>query len=340
VRNPAFRADDVARLRGQWLARIAQEKSQPIGIALRTLPPLVYGAGHPYAIPFTGSGTEASIASLSAADLRAWQSAWLRPDNVRNLVAGDTTLPEITAQLDKVFGDWKAPAAAKGTKDIPTVAAQASPRVFLIDKPGAQQSLILAGELAPPTTAPDNLEINTMNDAFGGQFTARLNMNLREDKHWAYGAYSFSQDALGQRPFMLYAPVQTDKTVESAAEVLKEAKDVIGARPLTGAEIAKVKDSNVRSLPGAYETAGAVLDALESNALYGRPDDYVATLKQRIEAQTDDQVRAAATEVIKPDALTWVVVGDLSKIEAGIRALDIGPVQVIDADGKPVKPSK
>ncbi|GAA5002696.1 insulinase family protein [Pseudoluteimonas lycopersici] len=340
VRNPAFRDADLERVRAQWIAGIAQEKTQPTGIALRTLPPLVYGAGHPYAIPFTGSGTEASISSLSAADLRAWQSAWLRPDNVRILVAGDTTLPEITAQLDKVFGDWKASDVAKGTKNIPVVAAQPSPRVFLIDKPGAQQSLILAGELAPPTTAPDNLQINTMNDAFGGQFTARLNMNLREDKHWAYGAYSFSQDALGQRPFMLYAPVQTDKTTESVAEVLKEAKDVIGARPLTAAEIAKVKQSNVRSLPGSYETAGAVLGALQSNALYGRPDDYVATLKQRTEAQTDDQIRAAATEVIHPEALTWVIVGDLAKIEAGIRGLDIGPVQVIDADGKPVAPAK
>jgi predicted Zn-dependent peptidase len=337
VRNPAFRDADLERVRAQWLAGIAQEKTQPTGIALRTLPPLLYGEGHPYAIPFTGSGTEASIASLSAADLRAWQAAWLRPDNVRILVAGDTTLPEITAQLDKVFGDWTPPAVAKGTKDIPTVAAQGSPRVFLIDKPGAQQSLILAGGLAPPTTAPDNLEINTMNDAFGGQFTARLNMNLREDKHWAYGAYSFSQDALGQRPFMLYAPVQTDKTTESVAEVLKEARDVVGGRPLTEAEIAKVKQSNVRSLPGSYETAGAVLGALQANALYGRPDDYVATLKQRIEAQTDDQVRAAATEVIHPESLTWVIVGDLSKIESGVRGLGIGPVQVVDADGKPVK---
>ena len=340
VRNPAFRDADLERVRAQWLAGIAQEKTQPTGIALRILPPLVYGAGHPYAIPFTGSGTEASITSLTAADLRAWQSAWLRPDNVRILIAGDTTLPEITAQLDKVFGDWKASDVAKGSKSIPTVAAQPAPRVFLIDKPGAQQSLILAGELAPPTTAPNNIEINTMNDAFGGQFTARLNMNLREDKHWAYGAYSFSQDALGQRPFMLYAPVQTDKTVESAAEVLKEAKDVISARPLTAAEITKVKDSNVRSLPGSYETAGAVLGALESNALYGRPDDYVATLKHRIEAQTDDAVRAAATEVIHPNALTWVIVGDLSKIEAGVRGLKLGDVQVIDADGKPVPAAK
>jgi len=336
VRNPAFRDADIERLRAQWLAAIGQEKTQPVGLAQRVLPPLVYGAGHPYAIPFSGTGNEADIKALSAADLRAWQSAWIRPDNVRILIAGDTTLPEITAQLDAVFGDWQAPAAAKGSKTIPQVAAQQKPRVFLIDKPGAQQSLILAGLLAPSTTAPNNLNIETMNDAFGGLFSARLNMNLREDKHWAYGSYSFMSNAKGQRPYMLYAPVQTDKTAESAAELLKEAREVIGSRPLTAAEITKVKDSSVRSLPGGYETIGAVAGALADNALYGRPDDYIATLKQRMEAQRDADVQAAATQIVKPDALTWVIVGDLAKIEAGVRALNLGAVQVVDADGKPV----
>ncbi|HEU5007744.1 MAG TPA: pitrilysin family protein, partial [Jatrophihabitantaceae bacterium] len=336
VRNPAFRDADVERVRAQWLAGIAQEKTQPIGLALRTLPPLLYGAGHPYAIPFTGSGTEAAIKSLTTGDMRAWEAAWLRPDNVRILVAGDTTLPEITKQLDAVFGDWKAPAAAKGSKTLPTVADQKAPRVFLIDKPGAQQSLILAGLLAPPTTVANNLQIGTMNSAFGGIFSSRLNMNLREDKHWAYGAFSFFRDALGQRPYMLYAPVQTDKTAESAAEMLKEVKDLVGDRPLSTAEIAKIKDSDVRSLPGAYETVGSVLGALEDNAEYGRPDDYVATLKQRTEAQTDADVRAAANEIVKPDALTWVIVGDLSKIEQPVRDLKLGDVTVVDADGNPV----
>ena len=336
LRHPAFNAADIERIRAQWLAGIAQEKTQPTGLALRTLPPLLYGAGHPYAIPFTGTGTEAAIKSLTAADLRAWQAAWLRPDNVRILVAGDTTLPEITRQLDAAFGDWTPPAAAKGSKTIPHVAGQTAPRVFLIDKPGAQQSLILAGLLAPPTTAPNNLEIQTMNGAFGGIFSSRLNMNLREDKHWAYGAYSFTQEALGQRPYLLYAPVQTDKTAESAAELLKEVKAVIGDRPLTPAEIQKIKVNDVRSLPGSYETAGAVLGALAENALYHRPDDYIATLKQRTEAQTDANVRAAATQIIQPAALTWVIVGDLSKIEQPVRALHLGAISVIDADGKPV----
>jgi predicted Zn-dependent peptidase len=175
-----------------------------------------------------------------------------------------------------------------------------------------------------------------MNGAFGGVFSSRLNMNLREDKHWAYGAFSFTQEALGQRPYLLYAPVQTDKTAESAAEMLKEVKAVVGDRPLTSEEIAKIKVNDVRSLPGSYETAGSVLSALTQNALYQRPDDYITTLKQRTEAQTDANVRAAAAEIIHPDALTWVIVGDLSKIEAPVRALKLGAIRVVDADGQAV----
>jgi zinc protease len=337
VRNAAFREADIARVRGQWLAHIAQEKTQPTGLALRTLPPLLYGPGHAYAIPFTGSGTEASIRSLDADDLRGYVRDWLRPDNATVLVAGDTTLEAAVAALDAVFGDWKAPTAPKPVKNIATVAAPAKPRVFLMDRPGALQSMILAGVVAPSTKAPDNLEIQTMNGAFGGAFTSRLNMNLREDKHWAYGAFSFLTNALGQRPFLLYAPVQTDRTADSLAEILRETRAVIGDKPLSHAEIDKIKVGDVRSLPGEYQTTGAVLGALAGIVLYDRPDDYVQTLKGRIEAQTDDAVRAAAKEVIRPDALTWIVIGDLKKIGPPVRKLGIGAVEVIDADGKVVR---
>ncbi|GAA0710987.1 pitrilysin family protein [Dokdonella soli] len=334
VRNAAFRDADVARIRGQWLARIAQEKTQPTGLALRTLPPLLYGASHAYAIPFTGSGTEASIQSLGADDMRAYVRDYIRPDNATILVAGDTTMDAIVEKLNGVFGDWQAPASAVPKKNIANVATPAQPRVYLMDKPGALQSLILAGVVAPSTKAKNNLEIQTMNGAFGGSFTSRLNMNLREDKHWAYGAGSFLSNAVAQRPFMMYAPVQTDKTSESVAEILREAKEVIGAKPLTRSEIDKIKVGDVRSMPGEYQTTGAVLGAMNGIKLYDRPDDYVQTLKPRIEAQSDAAVQAAAKEVIRPDALTWIVVGDLKKIEQPIRALKIGEVKVIDADGK------
>jgi zinc protease len=174
-----------------------------------------------------------------------------------------------------------------------------------------------------------------MSSAFGGTFTSRLNMNLREDKHWAYGAFSFLRPALGQRPFMLYAPVQTDKTAASVAEMLKEARGVIEGQPLTEAEISKIKVGDVRSMPGAYQTTSAVMGALQGIVQYHRPDDYVQTLKSRIEAQSDASVEAAAKEVIHPDQLTWVIVGDLKTIEAPVRALKLGDVQVLDADGLP-----
>jgi predicted Zn-dependent peptidase len=337
VRNAAFRDADIARIRGQWLARIAQEKTQPTGLALRSLPPLLYGAGHAYAIPFTGSGTEASISSLDAGDLHDYVRDYIRPDNATILVAGDTTLDAIVAKLDVAFGDWKPAATPVPKKNIANVGVPKKARVFLLDKPGAPQSLILAGVVAPSTKAKNNLEIQTFNGAFGGSFTSRLNMNLREDKHWAYGAGSFLSNAIGQRPFLMYAPVQTDKTAQSVAEILRESKALIGSKPLGHDEIEKIKVGDVRSLPGEYQTTGAVLGALGGITLYGRPDDYVQTLKPRIEAQTDAAVQAAAKEIVHPDALTWVVVGDLSKIEAGVRALKLGEVKVIDADGKVVR---
>jgi len=176
-----------------------------------------------------------------------------------------------------------------------------------------------------------------MNNILGGTFTSRLNMNLREDKHWSYGAGLSMSGARGQRPWFVYAPVQTDKTAESIAEVQKELAAYLNDRPATAEELDKLKARDVRSLPGAYETIGAVQSAVRGILQYDRPDDWVATAKQRIDGQTLESVRAAAQEIIKPQSLTWVIVGDLSKIEEGVRALQLGEVQVVDDNGKPLR---
>jgi predicted Zn-dependent peptidase len=337
VRNPAFKASDIERIRGQWLAGIAQEKTNPNELAMRVLPPLLYGKTHPYGIPLTGSGTEAAIQSLDARDLQAFHDQWLRPDNLRILVAGDTTLAQIVPQLDALFGDWKAPEAALPKKDLRRVAAQPTPRVYLINRPDTPQSVILAGLLAPSTKAPDNLAIDVANDAFGGTFTSRLNMNLREDKRWTYGAFTRIRDAQGQRPFLFSAPVQTDKTAESAAEILKEAKAVVGDKPLTAEEIANIKNQRIRALPGSFQTNGEVLGEIEGIVQYGRPDDYVQNLKTRLEGIDQAAAEAATKEIVAPQAMTLVIVGDLKQIEAPVRALKLGQVQVLDSDGQPVK---
>ncbi|HET7266612.1 MAG TPA: pitrilysin family protein [Oleiagrimonas sp.] len=336
VRHPAFRKADIRRIRGQWLAGIAHEKARPTTLALRVMPRLLYGKGHAYAMPFTGSGTTASIKALTAADMHAFMHDYIRPDNVRIMVAGDIDMDTLVDELNQAFGDWSAPDTPVPHKDIAKVTPPEHPRVFLMDRPGSLQSVIFAGLVAPSTKAPNNLAIETMNGAFGGTFTSRLNMNLREDKHWAYGAFSFLPSAVGQRPFLIYAPVQTDKTAPSIKAALQEAKAVRGAKPLTEAEINKIQMSRIRAMPGQYQTNGAVLSAMRDIALYDRPDDYVQTLKSRIQGLSDAEVEAAAREVIQPRHFIWVIVGDLDKIKAPIAALDLGPMQELDANGKPI----
>ncbi|MBI2380837.1 MAG: insulinase family protein [Gammaproteobacteria bacterium] len=334
--NPAFDATELERLRAQRLAGIQQEKADPTSLALRLLPPLLYGDKHAYGIPFTGSGTEEAVKSITREDLVRQHATWLRPDIATLIVTGDTTLAELLPKLNKTFGGWKVPASPLPAKNIAEVALPAAPRVFLVDKPGAQQSVIIAGSVIPPLSKDmaRNAAVTAMNDALGGQFSARLNMNLREDKHWAYGAYTWMTQAKGMRPYMAYAPVQTDKTKESLLELQKELRDYAGAKPTTKEEVSRSVLNNVRSLPGEFESGKAVLAALSNIVTYGRPDNYVELIKPAFEGLDVKAVQATAKELVRPDALTWVVVGDLSKIEQDVRGLKLGEVQVLSGDGK------
>ncbi len=328
VRNPAFDGGEVEKLRARWLAQIEQEKAEPVQLALRILPPVIYGQGHAYGVPFTGSGEVASIKALTRDDLTAFHQTWLRPDNATIFVVGDATLAEMKPLLERAFGDWRAPSGVIPKKNIARVERPSKGRVILIDKPGSPQSLILAGHIAPPTGADNNIAINAMNDILGGQFTARVNMNLREDKGWAYGAYTFLQEARGQRPWLVYAPVQTDKTKESLAEILKEINAFKSSRPATAVELKRAIDNNTRSLPGAFETSGDVLGSLTSSNRFGRPWDYPATLKAKYEGLGLGDISAATAETVHPESLVWVIVGDRAKIEAGIATLGLGPIEV------------
>ena len=337
LRRPDFAASEIERVRATWIANIAQEKARPQTAALRVLPPLLYGEGHPYAMPFTGSGTEASIAALDRDDLVAFHRASVRPEGATLVVVGDTTLAELVPVLEKHLGDWRGsgtvPAAAAA---IPEVARPAKARVFLMDQPGAVQANIYAGLLVPPSTDAGAVRLDIANGVIGGDFTARLNMNLREDKHWSYGARSGASGALGQRPWLASAPVQIDRTADAMAEMQREIAAFAGGEaPPTAEEVDRIRAINTLSLPGAYETAASVASTIAGNVMYGRPDDYVARRKAEIEAITPAQV-AAAAKALDPDALTWVVVGDLSQIEAPVRALGLGEVTILDADGQPV----
>jgi len=336
LRRPRFEQKEIDRVRASWIAGIGQEKARPNGAALRVLPPLLYGKGHPYAIPFSGTGTEASIGALTRDDLVGFHRQWVRPENATLIVVGDTTLDEVVPLLEKHFGDWKGEGAAAEARPVAEVPRPARPTVYLIDQPGAVQATILAGQVVPSTKSADTIKFDFANSVLGGEFTSRLNMNLREDKHWAYGAYSFASGALGQRPWIAFAPVQIDKTAESLQELDREIRQFAGGQvPPSAKEVAKIQASEIRSLPGAYETGRSVMGTIGGMVRYDRPDDYVFQRKAQIEALTVDQVKQAAA-TIDPDRLVWVVVGDLKQTEAPVRALNLGEVRLVDADGQPM----
>ncbi len=202
---------------------------------------------------------------------------------------------------------------------------------------GKLRNELLNGEIFYTLREAQVLEMESAITVIGGLFSSRLNMNLREDKGWSYGSYASSTDAVNQRPLFVYAPVQTDRAVDSLKELKREFEEFISTRPATAAEVSNVIANDVRGLPGSFETAAAVRSEIVSTLLYNRPDDWVRTLKARTEAQSVDSINAAARSVIRPSAMTWVVVGDLAKIEEGIRALGLGDVKVVDLDGKPVR---
>ncbi|MGH7521952.1 MAG: M16 family metallopeptidase [Gemmatimonadales bacterium] len=334
ILNPSFPQADFQRQQRQRLARIQREKVQPVQMALRVFPQLLYGANHAYGNPLTGSGTEQSVSQMTREDLARFHRTWFKPNNATLVIVGDVTLAEIQPKLARVFGRWQRGDVPQ--KNIGTVADQPRPLIYLLDRPGSEQSTILAGNLAAPKANAKEYAIEAMTALLGGQFISRLNMNLREDKHWSYGAFTLVWDARGQRPFIAYAPVQTDKTKESMIEVDRELRGILGPKPVTADELSKAQASLTLTLPGNWETMGAVQGSLEQMVMFGLDDRYFETYAQRVRSLTIPDAAAAAQETVRPDHLVWVVVGDRAKIEAGIRELNWGEIRFLDADGKPL----
>ncbi|MFL5476056.1 MAG: M16 family metallopeptidase [Gemmatimonadales bacterium] len=334
VLHPSFPRHDFERLKKQRLAQIQQEKADPVGLALRVFPGLLYGPGHAYANPWTGSGTEESTSRLKREDLIRFHDTWFKPNHATMVVVGATTMGEIRPKLERLFAGWQS--GEVPAKSIATVEQQPRPLVYLMDRPGSLQSVIIAGNLAPPKANPNEVAIQTMNGVLGSDFSSRVNMNLREDKHWAYGAYTFFRDARGQRPFIAYAPVQTDKTKEAVVELDKELRGIVKDRPIEPAELARAQASLTLTLPGSWETMGALSGAISDILSYGLDDRYYDTFAQKVRSQTVQSLTRVAAEVVHPDQLIWVVVGDRSKIEPGIRDLKLGEIRLIDSNGKPV----
>jgi zinc protease len=332
VLHPSYPETEVKREQKLVLAGIDREQNTPATLALRVLPGLLYGAGHPYGNPLTGSGTKESVAKLTREDLVKFHDTWLRPNNSTLIVVGDTTLKEVTPKLERLFAGWKS--GSVPAKNVKTVPVATKSTVYLIDKPGALQSVIIAGVVAPPRANPQEIAIEAMNNSLGGMFGARLNMNLREDKHWSYGARTVLRDARSQRPFYAVAPVQTDKTKEALVEMNKEFRGIVGDHPVSADELAKIQANETLKLPGSRETLDALGQSIVDMVQFGLPDDYYDTYAEKVHALKTNDVNQAAKEVVRPDNLTWIVVGDRAKIESGVRELGLGEFHLMDTDGK------
>lgn len=327
VRNPAFDPREVERLRGQLLTRIAAEKTEPMPIAQRLLPPLLYGQAHPYGIPFTGSGTESGVKAVVREDLKAFHDTWLRPDNATIFITGDTTLAEIMPLLEKRFGDWKAASGQKGTKVFRMDRMMRPARIVLVDKPQSPQSMILAGVLTGKQGTDNPVDLLTANEVLGGSTTSRLIMDLRETKGWAYYAGSALPGVKETIPLLVYAPVQTDKTGESIIAARKDITEFLTVKGTTEAERNQTINSQILSLPGSFETSSDLLGAMMRNNLLGRPDNYYETLPATYRAMTAADMDKAARGAIAADRLIWVVVGDAKLVRPQLDAVGL-PVEM------------
>lgn len=329
--NPAFPEADFERLKKQQLITIQKEKAQPVGIAIRVLPKYLYGADHAYGLPLTGSGYESSVESIQKDNLSKFYETWFKPNNASLVVVGDVSMDELKPMLEKHLKKWK-----KGDvpqKNLAKVELPEKSRVYLIDKPESAQSIVIGGQVFLPGGTEIESSVNMMNNILGGEFTSRINMNIREDKGWAYGAFTFMWDAKGQRPFIAYAPVQRDKTTPAIEEMYREIKEYKNENPATAEEFEKTKTNEILSLPGKYETMQSVLGSVVQMVKFDLSEDYFAKYPESIRNMTLNDVQKVASDELHPDNYTWLIVGDKAKVLEELQGLGYGDVIILDENG-------
>jgi zinc protease len=329
VVHPTFPSEELERQRKIYLGRIQEEMSDPSSLAFRAMQRRIFGAGHPYAQPFSGNGTAASIQALTRDDLVRFHQAYYVPNNAAALVAGDITLAEATARLEKALGGWKRGEVT--ALSVPAPKPSSTARVLIVDRPGAQQSYVVAAHLGMPRRDPECLPFEVMNTILGSYFSARVNMNLREDKGYTYGAYTFPINLRDGGVFACTAPVHTKFTKESVVELLKELRGIGSDRPATETELATAKKRLIQGYPQEFETIRGIEGQLAEVVVYSLPLDEWTTRMGRIEAIDAAAVQQAAKKDVRPDDLVFVIVGDRAVIEEGIKSLDLGQIEVVDA---------
>jgi len=329
VRNPAFAPAEVDRVKAQTLTGIAQLQKDPTRVANRVMPGVLFGAGHPYGGP--AGGDPKAIQRFTRADLTGFEQRWIRPDNVKIFIVSSLPLSEVKPLLEARFGNWAAPAAPKGVKNFAAPPARpAAQKILLVNRPGAPQSSILGGQLIPVDPRGDVIPLSAANDALGGNFLSRLNMDLRESKGWSYGVSGRPNYLEKYVSYVVSAPVQADKTGEALAAMNSDITAFLTDKGVTDEELTRTVARSINELPGRFEGSDDVLNALMAMDLFDRADDYYETLAPEYRSLTAAKLDQAARSTIDPKGFTWVVVGDAAKVRPQLDKLGL-PIEVVEA---------
>ncbi|MBB5316830.1 M16 family metallopeptidase [Tunturibacter empetritectus] len=331
IEHPAFAPEEVERIRKQRLVAILQEGDQPVASVLRVGFRTLYG-DHPYGIRSIGNTD--GIKSITRDDIATFWQAHYGPKDSALVLAGDVNESEVKHLADKYFAPWSASAATATA--VPPAPAPPGLKIVIVDKPGAPQTALYAIGLGLPRTTPDYPAVMIMNNVLGGLFASRINMNLREEHGYTYGASSGFMMYRTGGPFYSGAQVRTDVTAPAAKQLMLELNR-IRTEPPTEAELKLAKDSLLHSLPGDFETTKASVGGLRQIFIYSLPTDYFAKLPARFEAVTPAEVAKAAQTDVHPDQLILMAVGDRAKIEPGLKELNLGPIEYRDTTGNIIK---
>ena len=332
VLNPTFPDEEVERVRRERITDLGRLRDDPNAIAERVAVGLLYGRDTAHGHPI--SGREDAIEAITRDEVLAQYERIFTGTRPTFLVVGDVNTETVAKQLEDAFGSMRS--APSDFVEKAASAQRANTTLYLVDKPAAAQSVITVGQVGVPRSHPDYIPLTVMNMAFGGQFTARLNMNLREDKGYTYGYRSRFDWRKSASSYSAGGSVQTDVTREALIETLKEYRDLHAERPITEEEFEKAKLGLIRGFPPTFETPSQVLRRLLDIVHFGLPDDYFSNQVARFEAVTLEDVQRVAAEHVDPEALSILVVGDRKLIEGPMRELNL-PIVYLDYEGQPLE---
>lgn len=333
--HPSFPVADFERIKSLQIAGIQREKTNPIHMALRVMPKFLYGDSHPYSQPLSGSGFEESVFTITLEDVRQFYVNWIQPQGATLTIVGDLDMEYLLPLLEKKIGSWQS--GPRLNSSIPPPQDQRGGILYLMHKPEIQQSVLMAGYTIDPYGQISEIAKEPLMNVLGGDFTSRINLNLREDKHWTYGAGVFVRDTIGSRPFITYTQVQIDKTKESIEEIIKEFNWISGEKPITSEEFEKTKNNQIMALPGIWETNAAVYSSLNELIKFGLPDDYWQHYSANVRALDLDQVRQLTNQLISSDKLKWFIVSNQEVVLPSLKELGFAQIILVDADGNQIE---